>query len=582
MVTGAVADEPTSNAEQTPVSPLAVTKKQAVIQVAGVKDALYDNVLAHLALNAAAQKSAPLSASEFRRLSKNAEQEVEAALQAFGYYQATIVVQRADEARWRLGINVQPGEPATLRDVQLGIVGGGRDAPELIAVQSHSAMRVGDVLSHQAYENYKSNLRRTAFAIGYLDAEFLSHELRVYPQHNVADIVLQFDTGKRYFFGPISVQQDILNNDFVERFVKPQTGDPFESSRLVQLQLALSDTNYFSHVGVDVQRDSVQDHHIPIVIDASARKAAKYDFSVGFGTDTGPRVGIGADFRRVNRRGHRFKSQLQVSTVAASLASQYLIPIGDVSSEFWDFSANVEQETVNEVDVTEYRIGSSLNQNRWGGRRRLALDLVHENWSFGEQPSQNATLLIPSIDFTMKNADDPFFVRRGYSGTVRLLGGVENLLSDISFAQIQVFGKAVYSLHERSRLLLRGELGATTVDDFDQLPPSLRFFTGGSQSVRGYGYKDLSPTNGAGDRIGGKYLAVVSAEVDYLIYNNIGLAAFVDAGDATREPLQRLKIGAGLGLRYKSPVGMLRFDIAHPFDDPDESFRVHLSFGIDL
>ena len=128
----------------------------------------------------------------------------------------------------------------------------------------------------------------------------------------------------------------------------------------------------------------------------------------------------------------------------------------------------------------------------------------------------------------------------------------------------------------------RCEFGATTTDVFDALPPSLRFFAGGAQSVRGYGYKDLSPTDLDGNRTGGKYLAAVSAEVDYMVYNNIGVALFVDAGDATRQPLQSLKVGAGLGFRYRSPVGMLRIDLAHPFDDPDNDFRVHLSFGIDL
>ena len=556
--------------------------KQVEIVVNGVDDELQKNVLAHLSLNRLATGSKPQSANAVRRLYKRVEDEVATALQAYGYYQPTVAVDLQELEAWSLTLTIKPGDQVQLRNVVLELRGQGRDEASLNKIVNKSSLRAGVSLSHAEYETYKSSMRSRAYAIGYLDAQFTKHELRVFPGQARADVVLSFDTGERYFFGPITVQQDTLNPEFVQRFVKPRQGDPFEGAKLIQMQLALSETNYFSGVSIDVQREAVADFQIPVTVTAEPRKAAKYDFSLGFGTDTGPRVGIGADFRRVNRRGHRFKNQLQVSSVASTLASQYIIPIGDVSSEFLDFSANVEQEKVNEVDVTEYRIGSSLNQNRWGGRRRLGLDLTHENWAFGDNPSNTATLLVPSIDFTKKNADDPFFARRGYSGTVRLLGGVEDVGSDVSFMQLQLFAKAVLPLFEQSRLLLRGEFGATTTDVFDALPPSLRFFAGGAQSVRGYGYKDLSPTDLDGNRTGGKYLAAVSAEVDYMVYNNIGVALFVDAGDATRQPLQSLKVGAGLGFRYRSPVGMLRIDLAHPFDDPDNDFRVHLSFGIDL
>src|SRR5699024_5872406 len=106
-----------------------------------------------------------------------------------------------------------------------------------------------------------------------------------------------------------------------------------------------------------------------------------------------------------------------------------------------------------------------------------------------------------------------------------------------------------------------------------------RFFAGGSSSVRGYGYQELSPTNDDGDDIGGQYLAEASIEADYRFYKDFYVATFFDIGNAANELSMDFKRGVGIGFRWASPVGMMRLDFAHPLDDPDTSFRIHFSMG---
>ena len=106
-----------------------------------------------------------------------------------------------------------------------------------------------------------------------------------------------------------------------------------------------------------------------------------------------------------------------------------------------------------------------------------------------------------------------------------------------------------------------------------------RFFAGGDQSVRGYAYQRLGPTDDSGEVVGGRYLSVVSAEVDYLFIGNFGAAVFVDTGNADDNFPPDLHTGAGIGFRWRSPVGMLRIDFAHPFTDSDDKFRIHVSIG---
>jgi translocation and assembly module TamA len=140
----------------------------------------------------------------------------------------------------------------------------------------------------------------------------------------------------------------------------------------------------------------------------------------------------------------------------------------------------------------------------------------------------------------------------------------------------------VRPLGHRGRLLARARLGGMTVDDFSALPASERFFAGGDQSVRGYDYQTLAPRDINNEVIGGRYEAVASLEADYLFIGNYGAAVFVDAGNAADSFPPEPKIGAGIGFRWRSPVGMLRVDIAHPFDDPLNDYRLHISIGPDL
>ena len=133
------------------------------------------------------------------------------------------------------------------------------------------------------------------------------------------------------------------------------------------------------------------------------------------------------------------------------------------------------------------------------------------------------------------------------------------------------------------RSLLRGELGGMWVDEFRALSPDERFFAGGDRSIRGYDYQDLGPINSTGYVIGGRYLGVMSFEIEKYVLGNWGLAGFVDSGNAFGGPGRDtgLKTGVGLGLRWRSPVGPIRLELAHPLDDDDTVIKLHLRIGPD-
>ena len=146
------------------------------------------------------------------------------------------------------------------------------------------------------------------------------------------------------------------------------------------------------------------------------------------------------------------------------------------------------------------------------------------------------------------------------------------------------------SLNWRNRILLRAELGTTITDDFAQFPPLLRFYAGGDQSVRGYGYRDIGQyfTGVDGRRyvFGGKHLVVASVEFERMFTREWGGAVFVDAGDAFDDfesDAFEMQLGVGVGVRWRSPVGPVRLDLAHGLgDDAQNAIRLHLTIGPDL
>jgi translocation and assembly module TamA len=160
----------------------------------------------------------------------------------------------------------------------------------------------------------------------------------------------------------------------------------------------------------------------------------------------------------------------------------------------------------------------------------------------------------------------------------------EAVVADTDLAQ--AFGRITWLIPqgERGRFKLRGSVGAMTVDNFDALPPDLRFYAGGDRSLRGFDYNEIGEVSAAGNIIGGEYLAVASGEYEYYFTEDWGAGVFVDAGDAFTNEFS-LNVGAGVGIRWRSPLGPIRVDVGFPVqtDLPlASSWRLHVLLGPDL
>lgn len=531
----------------------------------------------------ASASTRPVTAARVRRAQQLAPAEIREALAPFGYYAPVIESQlEITDDRYRARYLVDPGPATRLRNVDIAIVGAAAALPAVQRAQAAVDLEPGDRLRHERYASAKAALLDAAYSAGFLDAAWTRSELRVDAPALAADVVLHLDSGERYYFGEFDLRQDILRPRFAERFIPIKPGEPFDATRLVDLQLLLGDTDYFDRVEVDADRGAAQARRVPVVIETTPNRSQRYRLGLGYGTDTGPRGRLGTEFRRLNRRGHQFSADLQASAIRNTLAAEYRVPFKNVVEDRYRFFARVEQAEVGDADTDQFSIGAQREESWRGLRRQLYLKYDGENFAFGDAPSQQSRLLIAGVALSYQRADDPLFARRGVSVTLDLHGAEAALASETTFIRGTLGANAVWPLGQRGRLLFRGEAGITEADDFSRLPPAERYFTGGDRSVRGYAFQTLSPENAAGDDIGGSRLTVASVEVDYLLRGNLGVAAFFDHGGASEQIGSGLSSGVGLGLRYRSPVGMVRVDLAHPLDDEDTAVRLHLSLGPDL
>ena len=213
--------------------------------------------------------------------------------------------------------------------------------------------------------------------------------------------------------------------------------------------------------------------------------------------------------------------------------------------------------------------------------RTLSLDFSYDSFDVGAE-SNRTRLVLPGVSFDHKRADRDIFPTRGRRLTLELRGTGEFLGSTTSFLQATLTARYLRSLSSKSRILARATAGLTAKSEFGELPPSVRFFAGGDESIRGFGYNTLGPKDELGNVIGGSNLLVMSIEYEHLLRGNFYGAVFLDAGNAFDTLDVDAAVGAGLGLKWLSPVGPLRFYLAHPLNQSDRSVRVHVRLGADL
>ena len=555
------------------------------MEIEGVRRELRTQILASLSLQR--EDDGKLTEERIRSLHSQASDEIGEALQPFGFYKPQVRSElRQDGKTWIAHYDVDPGPAIKIASVDLQINGAGADDPRFREIRDDFPVHQGDVLFHPNYEAGKKRLTDLAAEEGYLDAAFQENQVRVDLERYRADVVLHYDTGPRYRFGPVEFRQEVLDPRLLQGYVTFKQGEPLDVNKVLQMQNAISDSPYWSRVEVVTRQDRAQGLEVPIVVNLQPAKTMRFSGGLGYGTDTGPRAKGTWDLRRINRHGHRGQVQISVSQIEQSFQSSYLIPGAYPRTDTLSFNAGYDRQHNDQVDSQTGLVGAQYTFLKSGWTHTYGLNFERESYEVGVDKGVS-NLLVPSAGFERVKADDRIYTTNGYRLRLTLQGAPEvSPVSSASFLQELAEAKVIRTVGDRNRLIGRAQLGYTATNQFRQLPPRFRFFAGGDQSVRGYRYQDLGTRDEAGNVIGGEALVTASVEYEYRLQGFLekwGLAAFYDTGNAFHDfSGLSLARGAGVGIRWRSPIGPVRADVAVGLSSPGHPIVFHLNIGPDL
>ncbi|KZN32758.1 hypothetical protein N480_24980 [Pseudoalteromonas luteoviolacea S2607] len=514
---------------------------------------------------------------------KAIEKDIRSALQAVGFYNYSSVVEfEADKNALNVALDLKA--PILWQKIEVRIVGAGQDDVNLQQVIESTPLRVNTVVRHDTYSAAKAQLESALLERGYFDYTWQQRQLEVNPQQNWAQALLVVESGTRYRFGELMFTGQSKARRFIKELAPFNSNTPYQAKLLSEYSLALSETPYFASVKVYPLLKSRKSFEVPIRVEVSDKPENSFEVGGGYSTD------LGAKFRGkwskpwVSDGGHSFVSDLNLSQRQQDVTAAYTIPVSDPNSDIYRVLGGYQLQD----ELTEGVKSSSWNiqlQRQWllksNWVRTAFLKREHEK---SEQVGLNldTEMLIPGISYAKKQSRGGMTPYWGSEQLITLEAAHQSIISSTSLFKIHWKQAWLRQYQQRHMVLLRAELGAMAVSDFDKTPLNMRFFAGGDQSVRGFAFQSISPRGELGQLTGGKYLVTASSEYNYQFLPNWRAALFVDVGTATNDFSEKWALGAGFGFRYLTPVGPVRVDHAWGLSKPSRSTRLSIVIGPEI
>ncbi len=518
---------------------------------------------------------------------------VATALQPYGYYnsETNVVIDDGD----KVTVNVSLNAPLTINKVTREIIGAGREDKAFRERFNALKLKEGDVLNQTIYESFKSSMFNYALSNGYFDFYWQATRLDLVRGAKQANVLLIARSGPQYQFGELKIVGEDKAKAIISRLKPFETGDAYSSAVLSDFNRRLNQSGYFNRVIARPVVSDAEGLRVPVEVSLQHRPTDAFNVSLGAATDTGPRVRLGWERPWVNDKGHSVSSDIFISEPEQSVTADYRIPMKNITRDYASIEAgyqfieyantSFESET---LSLSAHRYWQK-NDSPW--QHDGSITYLRETYDQGELNTNTTSLVLPGYSLTYRNKDSELNISNGSYIQMLAQYGKEGFGSDIDFAKAVVEATLIRTFNDVHRISLRGEAGAIKTNSFDEVPTSLRFYAGGDQSVRGFDYREISPTADVidpetgelvTDSIGGKYLLTTSVEYAYRVADNWRVAAFVDAGTATNNTSTTLTYSVGPGVHWLSPIGPVRLYVARGFAPDENTWQLHIMLGPEL
>ena len=503
-------------------------------------------------------------------------------MQSMGYYSSKIELLPDETDGNTLIVKISADKPVTVRKFKLSLQGDALNDKAFDRLIKTLPLKEGDVLHHGKYEDIKTSLRNRALARGYFDAEMVTSRIRVYPKEYAADIEINFSTGHRYKFGEIRIEGITQTEKLIRPLLTFKPGDPYTANRLATFSQSLSETRYFRQVDVHPLLKEAKNYTVPVYVGLEPKSDNLVEVGLGFATDEGIRAQLNWEKPWLNEYGHSMNAQFKLSTVQQKINFNYRIPRKDPINDYYNLQTGYENTELNDTKSKLSQAGVHYWTKKLGDwQRDYFVRLEYEDFIQGNTTG-NTLLLIPGVSLNRLRVDRNIDPEWGDRMLLTSEFSEPQWGSDLGFVRLWGRTKWLRTPWDGARFIWRLEQGAILNEPIDTMPSSLRFFAGGDQSIRGFGYQTISPVDETGQLTGARYLSVGSFEYAHPVAEKWRLASFVDAGTATNDYRDPLKVGSGFGVRWISPLGPIRFDLAFGVSETKIPWRLHFGLGAEL
>ena len=535
------------------------------------------------------------------------------------------------EDRLLLTLDIRPGPPLRIAETSIEVVGDGAKLGSLRDWRAKWPLPMGATLNQTLWAQEKSRAIAIAEADGYLSAAFIEHDIELDLINNTAALRLTLDTGPQFTFGDIDYGAHALKPYVLASIPRFRKGDPYSARILDKFRIELWSTGYFTNVEIkEVKQANTSPPEVDLELTLETAHKNTYQGSLGIGTDTGIRLQGQWSRKPVSRNGDRLDVGIgwQEQDDELSAKVNYRVPRRDRHRQYWiadttyklenldlEVKANPDDEsfiTIANGDVEDFhvRLGQLRVRNLKRGDRQffgtafvqylysnqqyeLALPIERLQGDYESLLRIDNDVISIGYDADLVDVWGKGFDTQARRDRAWIFAADKYTGSDVNFVQAYVGTRRIYRNGDRWKFLVRGEVGYTDalvddvsirVEDVDvglsvtRLPIFYRFKAGGSQSVRGYGFESLSNND-----IGSNHIITASVEAEFRFLEKWSGAVFFDIGNAFNEwSKPNLRKGAGVGIRWYSIAGPIRFDVAQALDFTGRPWRIHFTIGTAL
>ncbi len=537
------------------------------------------------------RKRSDLTQEQFDFLIDTTPEQVRQLVVTEGYFSPQTRVRVEDrDGKTIVHIEVVPNARTLVTDIKVEATGTvTTEAPARVdAIRRDWPLTVGKPFTQRDWDAAKDQGLQALRKRRYAAAKIARSEARIVPEEESAALSVTYDSGPPFTLGELQITGVRRYPVEIIRNVNPlRVGEEYDVDRLLELQRQIQKTPYYGNVIVGIEDDPANADRAPVKVQVTEFPTQRLRTGVGYSTDTGAHVEGRYSRYDVFGKAYTFDSQLKLEQRRQFGSLELAMP-PDSKAFVNSVSTSAERTTLQGVELRSLRGGIKRARTREKIDVAYTLDYYRDELTqiAAAAPPPNTFVtpgthqaLVPQVAWTRRNVDNPIFPRRGNILSLQGGGAVKGLLTDQNFVRFYGRIKQFVPIGKQDLVILRGEAGAAvTKGSSADIPASLLFRAGGTESVRGYSYQSIGNTQN-GTVYPTKYLVTASAEYQRWFTREWGGAVFYDVGTAANNFREKtIYHGVGVGARWRSPVGPVNVDVAYGLKT--SRIRPHISLGI--